>query len=312
MDTHLLIIVEGADGAGKSTAIQHIANAIKRRYPADDLKILHAGPPRSHPLDEYEVPLLTYSPGTQQHIICDRWHLGEWVYPEIFNRPTLRDRATWMHIHMFLASRGAIIVHIDPSDDIIYKRVSSRGDDMVTARQSVDAAQMYRNIITSVPMVNVISVLGINTKFEANRIITSGQTAEHQISDLRLNPTYVGPQKPKFLLVDHTNMNPLNRPTLMPYTDTFGQHILETIPTTLVTILGLICWSASDDLEDTNFRLSSPKIIALGQNTQRLLQRTHSNTSLMFNTALISREHTDRDRIQHVFKMVMRDLELGT
>src|ERR687897_2440373 len=84
----LLVILEGPDGAGKSTLSRELAASLRAAYPADSISEFHKGPPHHHPLVEYEQPLFHYRPGTGRHIICDRWHVGEAVYPEVLGRAT--------------------------------------------------------------------------------------------------------------------------------------------------------------------------------------------------------------------------------
>src|SRR5690348_14510865 len=104
----MLIILEGPDGAGKTT----LANEIIRFFTGlslhrhEPIELLHKGPCISHPLDEYELPLINYRPGAK-HIVCDRWHLGEAIYPAILKRNTKWDVAIDRHIELFLRSRGA-------------------------------------------------------------------------------------------------------------------------------------------------------------------------------------------------------------
>jgi thymidylate kinase len=74
-----LIIIEGIDCTGKSTVARAIAAKIGNRT-----ALLHAGPPQGPAYDEYVLPLRHMHWGWT--VICDRWHLGELVWPAIFDR----------------------------------------------------------------------------------------------------------------------------------------------------------------------------------------------------------------------------------
>lgn len=97
----MLIILEGPDGAGKSTLAQELAAHLGRTT-SDKVEVWHRGAPTHHPLEEYLLPLLSYRPGTGHHLILDRWHWGEAVYPKILNRPTQLGDAAWWSIEAYL------------------------------------------------------------------------------------------------------------------------------------------------------------------------------------------------------------------
>src|SRR5215212_9925147 len=107
----MLIILEGPDCSGKTTLADQLQVEIERTTKEEVLR-LSSGPPTGHPLDEYVVPLLGYRPATGTHIICDRLHWGETVYPMILKRPSGLDGAIFAYIEAFLMSRGAYVVSL--------------------------------------------------------------------------------------------------------------------------------------------------------------------------------------------------------
>src|SRR3982751_3015453 len=124
----MLIILEGPDCAGKSTLASKLACELEKQFPSNTVTLLHKGPPEAHPLDEYEWPLLSYRPQRGQHIICDRWHWGESVYPTVLGRPSLLDDGIRFHIEMMLRSRGAVVVHVSAHDHVLEQCISRRGE----------------------------------------------------------------------------------------------------------------------------------------------------------------------------------------
>ena len=50
----MLIIVEGPDGAGKTTLVAALATALRASSDSASVDVLHRGPPVAHPLLEYE------------------------------------------------------------------------------------------------------------------------------------------------------------------------------------------------------------------------------------------------------------------
>jgi thymidylate kinase len=78
-----IIIIEGVDCTGKSTLAQSFLLQGPRHA------ILHAGAPQcGTAYDEYVRPL-RFARDQGWTVICDRWHLGELVWPSIFGRDSL-------------------------------------------------------------------------------------------------------------------------------------------------------------------------------------------------------------------------------
>lgn len=86
-----IIIVEGLDKSGKSSLCKELYD--KLPAPA---ALLHAGPPLvTTAIREYVWPLGIASAGYV--VICDRWHLGEMVWPAIFDRESLIPDQQMLH-----------------------------------------------------------------------------------------------------------------------------------------------------------------------------------------------------------------------
>jgi len=78
--TGRIVLIEGTDGVGKTTLAQELAAQAGSRT-----AVFHAGPPQNKAyLNEYILPLAIAADGWT--CICDRWHLGEPVWAEVFNR----------------------------------------------------------------------------------------------------------------------------------------------------------------------------------------------------------------------------------
>lgn len=101
----MLVAIEGVDRTGKST----LAAELREAWGAE---VVHAGPPRSGSLVEYEDPLAQYDPLSGDSLVLDRWHVGEYVWPEIFRRQTdMIDPAVRRHVEMFMCSRACVVVY---------------------------------------------------------------------------------------------------------------------------------------------------------------------------------------------------------
>lgn len=151
----MLIIVEGPDGAGKSTLVNQLTEYIIHSTHARVMR-LHARSPKpgSDSFKEYVVPLLGYRPYDPFHVICDRWHLGERVYPKILGRETDMTREVFDRVEGFLDSRGAILVRPYVSVSTLKERIIRRGDDLIVPEMMGNIAYGYNYTfkITKLPV----------------------------------------------------------------------------------------------------------------------------------------------------------------
>jgi hypothetical protein len=259
----VLIIVEGTDGAGKSTLVSKIA-ADLICDPGPDVEILHRGPPKNHPLIEYETPLFDYRPGSGRHIICDRWHVGEWVYPKVMGRSTQADEPTWVHIELFLRSRGALTIYLPTSLGEMERRIRDRGDDYVDVSQLAAINYGFMNRFTK--------LLSARTTGETpSKIIKLARIIELQ-AHIRHNGSYVGSSNPKALLVgERREFNEPYPPAFGPFPATSGHYLLSSlIPTDLMRRVGLAN-AYEEDLYDLWSQLEKPIVVALGRRAHREL-----------------------------------------
>lgn len=226
----MLIILEGADGVGKSTLAAQIAQRL--RNDGGHVQIIHKSPPRDHPLDEYVWPLLNYRAGTSDHIICDRWHLGEYVYPDIKGRATKMDRAVSAYVNLFLQGKGAATIILVPGLMAALKRSLQRGETFVDEDENERAYHSFQSLSRR-REVNAIwlSDPGVD------RVI---DYARHKERQARHAPfvTWVGPRKPDVLVLGdnricrgdpcgHPRRHPKNGTAFGPYLATSGHFLFS-------------------------------------------------------------------------------------
>lgn len=237
----MLIILEGVDCAGKST----LANRIKEELdytpalyeaPPDSYttELRHSGPPALHPLDEYVTPLLDYRPGQGKHIIYDRFHWGESVYPQVFGRESQMDPAIRLYIDMFLRSRGAFIIHVGARDAVVQKCIERRGDATVT-QDMVERIRRGFAACMDMSFVPFAKVNALNITYEhLHHIIRRASTEARAAMKLNNFTTYIGPSRPKLLLVgDQRHKRDVQahdlRPAFMPFKSTSGHYLLKAL-----------------------------------------------------------------------------------
>lgn len=270
----MLIILEGPDGAGKSTLAQRLVTQLAVKYPDDTVELLHRGPPTSHPLDEYVVPLLDYRPGAGRHIVCDRWHWGELVYPRVLGRPTKMDRAVFDYVETFLHGRGAATFHIIADLGVLTKRIVARGDDLVRIDQLKHIAYEFNRVATETFTYRSLE------RLTPDHIIWSASRAESEANDDHNDVTTIGGRPTQVLVYGdvracpgftchHSVRHHGVGTAFMPYPGTSGHYLFRA--------LGLRpYWSFTnacdvDDPAATWWQLGCPHAIALGVNAHKKL-----------------------------------------
>lgn len=275
----MLIIIEGSDCVRKSTLVNRLAERLGQLHPGEQLDLRHAGPPTSHPLDEYVSPLLDYRPLRERHVVCDRWHLGETVYPAIFNRESRFDLAVQAHTELFLRSRGALLVHVDAAVDDVARCLTTRGDDLVNPEQASVILQEFRTR-AGASLLPTVVLNGYDVSEDAvNVILRQARTLEHISRDLGQFTTYVGSRVPRLLLLgevrighekgDRTDL----RPAFQPYGATSGHYLLTQLIAEYgygsLRNVGLANACDEDDHELLWQTLRRPSTVALGRQAQR-------------------------------------------
>lgn len=279
----MLIIVEGSDLSGKSTFCAGLQTYLSAKYPRAITTLLHRGPPTSHPLDEYVRPLLRYRPTGKEHVICDRWHLGELVYSQLLRRPTKMTPAVFRYVEAFLESRGAIMVVIDQPADVLRQRYAERGDQTRTLHEVLRASDLFVNTIkrstltwanvTRNPMVTAIHDIAYRHQIEASNI-----SPFTYVGSLRPDTIYVGDRRSceGGLRCAHKVKHAEWFPAFGPYPNTSGAFLFDQLPASkrfgVMNIndvdagaaLGLIQWKSPSALP--------ARVVALGRVASRILK----------------------------------------
>lgn len=268
----VLCLVEGVDCCGKSTLVDALRAELYRVDPTSTVDVLHRGPPTRHPLDEYATPLLDYRPGRGQHVLCDRWHVGESVYPVVFDRPTRLDDAVRTYVELLLRSRGALVVHCVASTAYVVRCLFERGDAVVRpvhvpALKAGFAAAETRSLL---PWRRAV----VGTA-DPVALVAEARRLEHAVSALGDYVTYVGPPDPALLLLGDRRgpvQNALDAygtlPAFVPRPATSGHWLLTALAThapEIVRSLGVANANDVDDAERLWRTLGRPPTVALGR-----------------------------------------------
>jgi thymidylate kinase len=213
----LLIIIEGVDGAGKSTLSNDISDALPLNHFVEQL---HRGVPEDHPLDEYELPFLDYVPGTNHHIICDRWHLGTDVYGPVMRNDQGLPLLTRWHMNAYFKAKGALLVYAEMPVQPLMARLQERGDDYLPFDKVEDIIRLYWVAIEKSPLDKMHSLTGVHN---TDAVIARGQSAEQEAIQSGSIRSYVGPRRPQYLFVGESP-TPI---AFMPYEGTESAKIVS-------------------------------------------------------------------------------------
>ena len=127
----MIICLEGVDGAGKSTLAAALIKEINTQHPDDTVTYLHAAQLDTSVYEAYHEPLKDYVPGSGQHFILDRWHLGEEIYGPLYRKQSAFTRASFTWIEMFLGSIGTRLWNVTQPQEVLESRLLERGEDFL-------------------------------------------------------------------------------------------------------------------------------------------------------------------------------------
>lgn len=264
----MLIILEGPDGAGKTTLANRLAELT-------GAKLLRKGPIERDVISEYTLDLQWYRPGQGEDVVCDRWHLGEEVYGPILRGGSTFDRATYHHVEKTLVTRGALLGVLMPPLKELVRRVEARGDDLVGAEHLPEIVKGYDEALRRVQLPKIKFTSDYGVDFMASLLIRSARHLEEM--SLRLNPyqTYAGDPHPRWLLLGDTrNRNrgePPHEAALTPGPATSGHFLLEALPTPVLHGCGLA--NASEENVGELWQvLQKPGTVALGVHAREVCE----------------------------------------
>lgn len=308
----MLVVLEGPDGAGKTTLADGLEELLLRDDPGSCVMRLKAGPPRRHPLNEYLRPLCQYTPGSRQHWILDRWHWGEYVYPLARGRTSQLDPPAWWAIEAYLRRLGAVVVQVSQYPDRYRQVYRDRGEseDQVAELPLVDKLYREARAMSQLPVVDFNWESGVNG--DMFQIIDRAKLVEVARRGLDHVRTYLGPLQPDVLLLGDVRHN-LGRdvpielnydPAFVPFPGTSGHYLLsslflaESSRIRSGAKLGIANACDVDDPVQLWNVLGRPSVVTLGRNAERRWRRltvladaVHASTATVPHPQYVRRFH---------------------
>jgi thymidylate kinase len=141
------ILVEGMDGAGKST----LCKLIEERFDGNTFFAHWTAPPRELSLQEKIAYMnkvheqgLKLSRTLKNHIIFDRFHISDLVYLPLFSGG--ENPSSWWYDHR-LYQDGWKMVYVVASPHTIERRLRQRGDWFIKIEDVRDVYDKYSSVI---------------------------------------------------------------------------------------------------------------------------------------------------------------------
>jgi hypothetical protein len=121
-----MIIVEGADGTGKTTLCQELSKQLNLEY----VKLpRHKTDPETNGLKFY----MQHAELVPDMAVIDRFHIGECVYPLLYPDDPRRPLKLWQQhaIERCLQIRGCLLIHVSADTSFVTQNLAQRGEGFV-------------------------------------------------------------------------------------------------------------------------------------------------------------------------------------
>lgn len=317
----MFIVLEGADASGKSSIAAAVKAQLKRDFPGRKIHEFHKGRPeelsRRWVLHEYAVNIESVDWSTEL-AVADRWHWGERTYAAIKRPDTNVDGygllgiAGWRWVELFMASRGIAQFWVYQPLEVIKRRLLTRGDDFVQTDEIAQILDLYIHTQGRVHSLEArIEVPEGETYIAgvASAIIAAAMQREESVAHLSKFPEYIGPPRPRVLLVGDRRRNPTETILpFMPVNANSGDYIMGALPEVLWREVGVI---NSDDFHGGRLdalldALHRPRMIVLGRLAERHVRErtpcTHEYVTLPHPQYVRRFHHSDRSMYGEAIK----------
>jgi len=139
----VLLLLDGPDLTGKTDLARRLHEDLGFEV------VVRRGPPEVSSWDDYGAPpeLGGYAPGCGRHIVCDRWHFSEAVWPVFFERETDMDGSLFRAIEDRLLGLGAVAVYARRSQRALELALEGSGEPVEPERVG-EVLRLYDEVMT--------------------------------------------------------------------------------------------------------------------------------------------------------------------
>jgi hypothetical protein len=276
----VLIILEGTDGAGKTTLARQLATEVEAH--GESYEILHAGPPEAglSVFDQYALPLLERRDkiALPDHLlILDRWHLGELIYGPLLRGKSALEPEQFAYLELLLESLGATKVVVNATDDAIRSRVGLHRGDPVTAEQAINIQEKFLSLALRYQTWGIVASEPHKSSEVVFTLLRSATLDNHAPRRLRSFNGYVGSMTPKLLLVGDEpsgwQVGDPVRPAFYPDVNGSSSNYLLRSLLANMSVIDVGFCNANDgtDISGLLKALYRPPVVALGTNASTTL-----------------------------------------
>lgn len=140
----MIVIIEGADGTGKTTLANKLAKDLK-------CEVVHrthvTDTPKSQLVDIYKELILEYSDKT---VVLDRAWYSEMCYGPIFRGKSHISQEAMLELEALVKATGGLIIYCSAPNS--FELSQTRGEDYVTSKTQHDAVcELYENVFKEQP-----------------------------------------------------------------------------------------------------------------------------------------------------------------
>lgn len=278
----MLIILEGTDGAGKTTLADHLVS--KMWTLGVETEVLHAGPPESgiSVFEQYTLPLLERREKIARRnylLILDRWHLGELIYGPLLRGKSQLDPEQFAYLELLLESLGAVKVVVNATDSAIRDRLGAHREDLVSVEQAIDIKELFLSLALNYPTWQVLVPEMHETDEMVSELLKYAAHDNLAARVLSRVPGYVGSVVPNLLLVGDEpsgwHVGDQTRPAFYP--DVRGSSSSYLLRSLLAHGNAIdVGFCNANDGTDVKYLwrlLDCPMVVALGNNASTTLHR---------------------------------------
>lgn len=260
------VILEGADGTGKSTLAKAVADAFRSALPHGDIETYHRGVPSKDVLDEYVTDVFDYSPGIGVVKVADRWHMGERVYAPLYRGTGPYGdlgRAGYRWVEMWLRARGAVLFNVWQPYEVVKQRLADRGEDYLEDKHVKHALDKFSEVCQESSLYGgmLVAPEGDQHSFAAN-VAAHAFVADVEAQWIGRYPGYIGAPKPTTVLVGDGLFDPKPTPA--------GKYLLESLPDDLWPDVAIVPTTVDFDKLTDEFR-ELPRFVAMSRDASDVL-----------------------------------------
>lgn len=255
----MLIVIEGPDGAGKSTLQSRLAARM-----SGTVAQLHYGPPETHPLLEYENDVLKMI-HSFDHVIIDRLHWGEPIYGNLYRGKSELGWAGFIHVELMLQALGGLIVKVTGPADELIRRQDHCGEDYIDQSHTQFLIDEYGRLDAEWAVCPRIETFDPSDD-EVDAIVRHAEARSHDSRHSEVISSYLGSNSPAvlFLVSDGPEM-----PVFQPFPESRGWWFFNSFPRGAVVIGRPGFMSVYEpELLKHWIALGTPPIIAVGRTAQ--------------------------------------------